>query len=87
LEVKKQRILGRMLAFACILTTMVHASNPKMNVTSMGVKPEIAKITSISTSYQNLSTAELEKEVERLTVRGNVPFEMGMELMKRWTRG
>lgn len=87
MEVKKQRILGRMIAFVCMSVTMVHASNTNMNITSMGVKPEIAKITSISTSYQNLSTEELEKEVERLTVRGHVPFEMGMELMKRWTRG
>ena len=53
----------------------------------MGVKPEVAKIASISTSYQYMSTTELEKEVERLTVNGNVPFEMGVELMKRWTKG
>ena len=53
----------------------------------MGIKPEVAKIASISTSYQSMSTVELEKEVERLTVKGNVPFEMGMELLKRWTKG
>lgn len=52
----------------------------------MGVKPEIAKIASTSTSYQHMSTKELEHEVERLTISGNVPFEMGVELMKRWKR-
>ena len=76
-----------MIAFACITTTMTYAANIKTNVTTMGVKPEVAKIASISTSYQYMSTTELEKEVERLTVNGNVPFEMGVELMKRWTKG
>jgi len=87
LEVKKQRILVRMIAFICISSTMVYAANIKMNVTTMGVKPEVVKIASISTSYHYMSTTELEKEVERLTVIGDVPFEMGMELMKRWTKG
>jgi len=41
---------------------------------------------SINTAYTNMSTAELEQKVERLTVNGTVPFEMGMELMKRWTK-
>jgi len=66
---------------------MIYAANIKTNVTTMGVNPEVAKITSISTSYHTMSTTELEKEVERLTVNGNVPFEMGVELMKRWTKG
>ena len=87
MQVKKQRILEKMIAVACILTTMTYAENIKMNVTTMGVKPEVAKIASISTSYQYMSTKDLEKEVERLTVNGNVPFEMGVELMKRWTKG
>ncbi len=87
MQVKKQRILEKMIAVACILTTMTYAENIKMNITTMGVKPEVAKIASIRTSYQYMSTTELEKEVERLTVCGNVPFEMGMELMKRWTKG
>ena len=87
MKVKKQRILGQMIAFACISTTMISAANIKTNVTTMGVKPEVAKIASISTSYHTMSTKDLEKEVERLTVNGNVPFEMGVELMKRWTKG
>lgn len=87
MQVNKQRILGRMIAVAYVSTIMTYAENIKMNVTTMGVQPEVAKIASISTSYQSLSTFELEKEVERLTVRGDVPFEMGVELMKRWTRG
>lgn len=76
-----------MIAFASISTTLSYAENTKMNITTMGVKPEVAKIASISTSYHYMSTKDLEKEVERLTVNGNVPFEMGVELMKRWTKG
>lgn len=87
MQVKKQRIMGRMIAFVCISTSMVYAANTKMNITTMGVDTEVAKISSIGTSYQSMSTTELEKEVERLTVRGHVPFEMGVELMKRWVKG
>ena len=75
-----------MIAFACI-TTMTYAANIKTNVTTMGVNPVVAKIASISTAYQYMSSKDLEKEVERLTANGNVPFEMGVELMKRWTKG
>ena len=37
------------------------------------------------TNYSNISTAELEKKVELLSQAGQVPFEMGLELMKRWS--
>lgn len=84
---KKQRILGRVLVSIAMLTTISNSENTKINITTMGVKPEIAKIASTSTSYQHMSTKELEHEVERLTISGNVPFEMGVELMKRWTKG
>ena len=36
-------------------------------------------------NYNNLSTQELEKEVERLSQSGNIPFTMGLELIERWT--
>jgi len=87
LELKKQRILGKMIVLICISTTMIVAASTKMNITTMGVKPEVAKIASMNTSYQTMSTEELENEVERLTVSGTVPFDMGVELMKRWTKG
>ncbi|PHS35312.1 MAG: hypothetical protein COB07_13280 [Sulfurovum sp.] len=37
-------------------------------------------------TYQDISTAELQKEVERLSQNGDLPFPMGMELMKRWVQ-
>ena len=58
----------------------------RVNVSNMGVTTKTTNSTSINAVYKNMSTAKLEKEVERLTVNGTVPFEMGMELMKRWTK-
>ena len=36
------------------------------------------------TDYSMMSTVELEKEVELLSINGDLPFEMGIELLKRW---
>ncbi|CAA6828578.1 MAG: Unknown protein [uncultured Sulfurovum sp.] len=38
-----------------------------------------------STSYSTLTTNELEDKVEQLSLSGELPFEMGLELMKRWS--
>lgn len=32
-----------------------------------------------------MSTPQLQKEVERLSIEGKLPFEMGLELIKRWS--
>jgi hypothetical protein len=32
-----------------------------------------------------MGTPELQKEVERLSIDGKLPFEMGLEIMKRWS--
>jgi hypothetical protein len=37
-------------------------------------------------TYQHLSTSELEKKVELHSINGTLPFEMGLELIKRWSR-
>ena len=87
MKVKKQRILGKITTLLCVSATMIYASSPRVNVTSMGIQSETTEFTGINTVYKHMSTTELEKEVERLTVIGNVPFEMGVELMKRWTNG
>jgi hypothetical protein len=86
LQLKKQRMLGKVIIFLGISATMSYASNTRVNVTTMGVPSETTDITNINTVYKNISTTELEKEVERLTINGTVPFEMGIELMKRWTK-
>ena len=32
-----------------------------------------------------MSTQQLQHEVEKLSLEGKLPFEMGLELIKRWT--
>ena len=36
------------------------------------------------TNYSMMSTVELEKKVELLSINGELPYEMGLELLKRW---
>ena len=38
-----------------------------------------------SMNYKNMSTTQLQIEVEKLSNQGKLPAEMGFELMKRWT--
>ena len=38
------------------------------------------------TTYQNMSTIQLQIEVERLSQKGELPFSMGLELIERWTQ-
>jgi len=37
--------------------------------------------------YEELSTEVLQLEVEKRSIDGTLPYEMGLELIKRWTRG
>ena len=77
---EKERILGKIAALISAFTVMTYASNSGVYITSGS-----NKLNTITTQYKHMSTTELEKEVERLTISGDVPFEMGLELMKRWT--
>ena len=38
-----------------------------------------------SKHFTEMSTTELQVKVERLSIEDKLPFEMGLELMKRWT--
>ncbi|CAA6820632.1 MAG: Unknown protein [uncultured Sulfurovum sp.] len=35
-------------------------------------------------SYETMSKSQLQLEVERLSIEDKLPFEMGLELIKRW---
>jgi len=39
---------------------------------------------STQNTYASMSTIELQKQVETLSKQGTLPFEMGLELIKRW---
>jgi len=36
-------------------------------------------------TYKHMSTAQLQEEVERRSINGNLSFDMGLELIKRWS--
>jgi len=74
MKVKTAKALRRVIPLLLITVSMMYAARL---VTLHNTLPEI--------SYQEMSTAELQKDVERLSQNGDVPFPMGMELIKRWT--
>jgi len=37
-------------------------------------------------TYHDMSMTELQEEVEVLSQHGDLPFDMGLELMERWTQ-
>ena len=73
--------IGMLLLLSLTTATMAHASK-KENIVSMGVDTETTSFSHVD----NMSTEQLQKEVERLSQRGEVSLELGMELMKRWSK-
>ncbi len=80
MEVKS---FANMIAFALIIST-THASTQES-------KTEVGSIPynnlSVTTIYQNMSTSQLQEEVEKHSINGNLSFALGQELIKRWTQG
>jgi len=50
-----------------------------------GIVYATGMITEQTTSYKTMSTYELQEEVEKLSRQGELPYEMGQELMYRWS--
>ena len=65
------------LLIALLVVTLgtVYASN-NMNFSKTKVEVQ---------DFTKMSTTELQIEVQRLSIEDKLPFEMGLELMKRWT--
>ena len=80
MRTKISRTLGSMVTLSLFITTMIQASNEKSFSTL-----ENRSDTIIKKSYQAMSTTQLQDEVEKRTIKGNLSFDMGMELIKRWT--
>ena len=78
---KTTRKFTTMMLFLIMTVTTMHASE-KENIVSMGIDMEATSFSHID----NMSTEQLQKEVERLSQRGEVSLELGMELMKRWSK-
>ena len=74
MKVKTLKIIGKIIPLSLITVSIIYAAG-LINISD----------TSTKITYSSMSTIELEEEVERLSLNGDVPFPMGMELIKRWT--
>lgn len=74
MQVKTARILAKVIPLSLLTASIIYAAR-------------LISISDTSTQfkYRNMSTMELEEEVERLSLKGDLPFRMGMELITRWT--
>ncbi|MBT8343280.1 MAG: hypothetical protein HKP62_07525 [Sulfurovum sp.] len=82
MKIKTSRILGKIIVLSLVTVTMTYGSN-KENLSDLNDK----SYTTLENSYQSMSTAQLQKEVEKRSINGDLTFAMGLELMKRWTNG
>ncbi|MEN8727557.1 MAG: hypothetical protein ABF276_06290 [Sulfurovum sp.] len=82
MQAKRTKILGKIIVLSLITVTMTYGSNTE-NLNSLKNKD----YTTLESSYQNMSTAQLQEEVEKRSINGDLSFDMGMELIKRWTNG
>ncbi|WP_373032427.1 hypothetical protein [Sulfurovum sp.] len=74
MKVKTAKILGKIIPLSLITVSIIYTSG-LLNLSD----------TSTQITYSNMSTMELQEEVEKLSQNEDVPFPMGMELIKRWT--
>ena len=49
-------------------------------------KKNASDCTEIHKTYQSMTIAELQKEVEKHSENGSLSFTLGKELIKRWTK-
>ena len=78
MKVKPVKILTRVSILSLITVSIMYGAGI---VDNLGNNTD----TSSQTTYNNMSTIQLQIEVERLSQNGELPFPMGLELIKRWT--
>jgi len=78
----KTKLIKSFIGLSLIATSMGYAAG---NTDVKTLKSD-TKISSEACYTENcINTPELQKEVERLSNEGKLPFEMGLELIKRWS--
>ncbi|RLA69374.1 MAG: hypothetical protein DRG09_05945 [Epsilonproteobacteria bacterium] len=73
--------LGKTMIFLLIASTIASAKTQENTS-----KENTLDSTEIYTIYQSMTTAQLQKEVEKHSENGNLSFALGKELIKRWTK-
>ena len=80
MKTKISRTFTKMIALSLMTVTLASA-----NIPTNFSPTENKDLTVVETIYTSMSTAQLQKEIERRSKNGKVTFAMGMELMKRWS--
>ena len=75
-----KKLVKNFIGLALLTTTMTYANTTTKNETI-----DAAVQTKICLTEDCMSTKKLQEEVERLSIEGKLPFDMGMELLKRWS--
>ena len=75
----KLKTLATLITLSIITTTMTQASI-QGNITEVGSTETVA------TTYQSMTTAQLQIEVEKHSNNESLSFTLGKELIKRWTK-
>ena len=63
------------------LFTMTYASSEH----HINTKDNRSNVMMKDVSYVNMSTQQLQEEVEKRSINGDLSFNMGLELIKRWS--
>lgn len=75
-----KKFVKNFIGLALLTTTMTYATTPTNND-----KIDTNVQTKICLTEDCMSTTKLQEEVEKLSIEGELPFEMGLELIKRWS--
>jgi len=80
MKTQTSKTVAKIITLSLMMATAVHANTPT------NLSPTFDNLTSVKTIYNTMSTAQLQKEVERRSKNGELTFNMGLELIKRWTK-
>ena len=80
---KTLNVFGKTILFSLIASTFASAGTQEHNQKANDLPRDY---TDMVTTYQSMSTAQLQEEVERHIKKGDLSFIMGEELIKRWTK-
>ena len=75
----KLKTVASIITFSIIATTMTPASIIAYTFTPCCIDETIG--------YDEMTTEVLQLEVERHSKMGDLPFDLGKELIKRWSKG
>ncbi|HEY9129742.1 MAG TPA: hypothetical protein VIN02_07900 [Sulfurovum sp.] len=74
--------MRKLFAILSMFTVIMAYASNENSVNSM---EEISNSLTENVSYKHMSTAQLQEEVERRSINGDLSFDMGLELIKRWS--